>query len=340
MIPPRVGFRHFRDGFTKFKQHSGKETKDLERVFLAIIAGHEKVSKGTLKALRGFLDFIYLAQYESHSTATLQYLEDALKKFHRYKCHIAASGVRDGPQQNNKFNIPKIELMQHVKRLVELLGSALQFSSEQTERCHINLAKEPYKATNRKQYAGQMCRYQDRNERVRLFSILTKWFSAVNGSTSTNVHEKRHAARYLVFEQLAGAFLPSPVRDVFQAKASLCNETTAFQLTQNPHIFEILPSDVESLYGIPGFLDDLRKHFAGARAPRGVALPFVSIRAWKQVRLQLKDPQDPTVVLPPYTVQASPPMKPEDPPLYDFVLLHDIATDGYGNLNGFGVHGK
>ena len=157
VLQPRVGFRHFRNGFTRFRQHTGKETKDVERVFLGIIVGHKNVSSGILKAMRAFLDFVYLAQYESHSTATLGYLEEALQKFHKFKQHIADSGVCNGPRQNGEFHIPKIELMQHVKRLIEHLGSAPQFSSEQTERCHIDMVKVPYKATNWKAHAEQMC---------------------------------------------------------------------------------------------------------------------------------------------------------------------------------------
>ena len=82
VLQPRIGFRHFRNGFTRYKQHTGKESKDIQRVYLAVIAGHPKVTQGILKALRALLDFVYLAQYESHSDVTLQYLEDALRRFH------------------------------------------------------------------------------------------------------------------------------------------------------------------------------------------------------------------------------------------------------------------
>ena len=58
VLQPRVGFRHFRNGFTRFRQHTGKEMKDVERVFLGIIAGHKTVSSGILKAMRAFLDFV------------------------------------------------------------------------------------------------------------------------------------------------------------------------------------------------------------------------------------------------------------------------------------------
>ena len=184
VLQPRVGFRHFGNGFTRFRQHTGKETKDIERVFLCIIAGHENVTEGIMKAMRTLLDFIYLAQYESHSTVTLEYLEDALRSFHYYKRYISESGMRSGLQKKDEFNIPKIELMQHVKRLIKLHGSAPQYSSEQTERCHIDMAKHPYKATNRKDYAKQMCRYLDRHERVRLFSTLTVWRLARDEATN------------------------------------------------------------------------------------------------------------------------------------------------------------
>ena len=229
VLQPRVGFRHFRNGFTRFRQHTGKETKDIERVFLGVIAGHQNVSSGILKAMRAFLDFVYLAQYDSHSTATLGYLEEALHKFHKFKQHIANSGVRSGPKQNGEFHIPKIELMQHVKRLIELLGSAPQFSSEQTERCHIDMAKIPYKATNRKAHAEQMCQYLDRTERMRLFSALTTWHSASDETMLSSVTAEQ---RKKAFQRLAGRFLPAAVRNVFERKTALCSDTTAFQLHQ------------------------------------------------------------------------------------------------------------
>ena len=131
--------------------------------------------------MRAFLDFLYLAQYDSHSTSTLKYLENALETFHRHKNAIADSGVCQGAQRRDAFNIPKLELMHHVKRLVELLGSTPQFSSEQVERCHIKMAKHPYEATNRKSYAAQMCRYLDRGERIRMFSTLLEYHSSSDG---------------------------------------------------------------------------------------------------------------------------------------------------------------
>ena len=341
VLQPRIGFRHFRNGFTRFRQHTGKETKDLERVFLAVIAGHPNVTAGIMKAMRAFLDFIYLAQYESHSTATLRYLRDALKDFHRYKHHVADSGVRSGIRRNDEFHIPKIELMQHVQRLVELLGTAPQFTSEQTERCHIDMAKQPYKATNRKEYSEQMCRFLDRDERIRMFSALTDWHTTGH-PIAANVCEQEKKKR---LQQLVGRFLPSPVRNVFQAKNPLFNASTAFQLHQNPDAKGLLLRDVQLQYEVPNLIDDLCRYFLRSRAQDYASLAFRSIDIWWRVRVQLKDPQGSGALLPPQTVQASPQMKMGNVMCagrYNFVLLHRDTVDnsnGTGNSD-YGIQGE
>lgn len=307
VLQPRVGFQHFWNGFTRFKQHTGKEMKDLERVFLGIIAGHKNVSDGILKAMRAVLDFIYLAQYNSHSTATLTYLQNALDTFHKYKQDIADSGVRSGQWQNGEFHIPKIELMQHVGRLVTLLGSAPQFSSEQTEWCHIDMVKEPYKATNRKAHTEQMCHFLDQRERMRLFSVLTSWH-VLDDSTMLRSISAAHQEK--VFQSLAGIYLPASVRDIFRRKTALCSYMTAFQLRQKPDLMEASVEELQELYQISCLKDDLGEYFVGSSWLHGrnisLRLPFSAASAWDRVRAQLRDPQDRNLVLPALTICVSP----------------------------------
>lgn len=344
VLQPRVGFRHFKEGFTRFRQHTGKETKDLERIFLAVIAGHQSVTVGIVKAMRAFLDFIYLAQYESQSTVTLQYLDKALRDFHLYKHHIGESGVRSGTRQNDEFHIPKIELMQHVTRLIKLLGSSPQFSSEQTERCHIDMAKQPYKATNRKDYAEQMCRYLDREERIRLFSTLTEWYSASEGMTGIECIAAEHQKLKKAFGDFARQFLPAPVRDISRTESLLCSETTAFGLRRRPNGKALSLRELGSRYEAPNFLGDLRRYFLGPRAQSSVNLPFSKINTWWRLRVQLKDPQDTSILLPILTIQASPPVrigKISQAGRYNFVLIRQRnVADGLDGLDGYhGIQG-
>ena len=338
VLQPRPGCRHFKDGYTKFKQHSGKETKDVLRVFLALIAN---VEKGILRALRALIDFIYLARYDGHSTVTLQYLQDSLKNFHKNKIHIAESGVRNGTRQKGEFHIPKLELLQHVKRQIELNGSAPQFSSEQPERCHGIFPKEAYKATNRKDYAEQMCRSMDRGERIRWFSDFTEWLSVCDW---TSVDECDQVAKEKAFQEyVVGRSLATPVRNVFQSKNSLCSETTAFQLRRKPNASGLSLHDAQSQYEVPNFISDLRHHFLGPSVQCGASLPFNYLSIWWRVRVQLKDPQDGGVVLPPQTIQASPPVKIDNTAYagrYNFVLLRRDVVDSSDGLGDYGIRGK
>ena len=338
VLQPRPGYRHFKDGYTKFKQHTGKETKDILRVFLALIAHKES---GILRAIRALIDFIYLARYDSHSTNTLQYLQNALDEFHKNKHHIAASGVRDGAKRNGEFHIPKMELLQHYRRLIQLNGSAPQFSSDQPEKCHSVYVTQLYKATNHKNYAEQMCLALYRAETIYLASDTFEWASTC-GSTAVGVSDPK-AVEKTFQEYLLGRTLATPVRNVFQAKNSLCSGTTAFQLRQKPFAKGLLLRDVQLQHGVPNFIDDLRQHFLGPRARRDASLPFNSVNTWWRVRVQLKDPQDSEVLLPPQAIQASPPLRIGEIAYagrYNFVLLRKDEVDNSDGLDAYGIRGE
>ena len=332
----RRGLRHFDSGITRFKQHSCREARDLFAVFLCIIAGHEKVNRGVMKAMQAFCQFVRIALYPSHSTVTLRYLDDAFKNFHRNKHHIAEAGLRNGARRRGEFNIPKLEQLWHYSRLIRLLGSVPQFSAEQTERLHIDSAKEPYRHTNRRgSYPQQICLILDRREKARQFKSVIHWSSLGDWTTFDQATKKKAIQRLAADSKL----LPIPVRDVFRAKNALCNETTAFQLRQKPNAKGLSLCDVQSLYRVPRFIEDLRQCFLGPRLHRDTSLPFSSLTTWWQVRVQLKDPQDTNVLLSPLTVQASPPLKignVENAARYNFVL---IRTGTAGRPDGLGDYG-
>ncbi|KLO03769.1 hypothetical protein SCHPADRAFT_808955, partial [Schizopora paradoxa] len=111
------------------------------------------------------------AQFDCHSSVSLSKLEASLSLFHENKMALVESGVRDGSDVESEFRIPKLELMQHVGLQAKRLGSLPQYSTEQVERCHVIMAKEPYRASNRKDFERQVCRYLDRHEKVALFSL-------------------------------------------------------------------------------------------------------------------------------------------------------------------------
>ena len=60
VLQPRTGTRHWTHGVSKLKQVTGREHRELEKVFIAVIAGG--VSDDTLQAMRALLEFIFHAQ--------------------------------------------------------------------------------------------------------------------------------------------------------------------------------------------------------------------------------------------------------------------------------------
>lgn len=161
------GLRHFKDGISSVSQWTGKELKEMQRVFLSVISGI--VNERVFAAAKGLLDFIYLAQYQSHTERTLSQLEDALERFHFNKVAFIDAGVRE------HFNIPKIHSIMHYLDAIRLLGSADGFNTEAPERLHIDYAKKAYAGSSRVDYITQMTVWLRRQEAVGRHSAFLAW---------------------------------------------------------------------------------------------------------------------------------------------------------------------
>lgn len=211
-LQKRVGYRHFNAGFTGFTKHNMRESRDLQRSFIGIIYGHDDMDSKALKAFASIVRFIYYAQFEEHTNETLDAMDECLKSFHDNKRALTMLGCRDGPRRKGKFNIPKLETMLHVLRQLRQVGTSIQYSTEQVERCHITMAKIPYKATNRKDFEVQMCRFRDRQEKVYLFGELLHWES-IPETVEVVVNGKRTFVKDL--SGLVADLLPQPIHNKF-----------------------------------------------------------------------------------------------------------------------------
>ena len=142
------GLRHFKKGILSISQWTGTEHKEMEKVFLGILAG--AASSKVLTVACTLLDFIYYAQFQSHTTKTLQVLNDSLKAFHEHKDIFIQLGICE------HFNFPKLHMLMHYVDSIWLLGSMDGYNSESPEHLHIELAKDGYRASNKKDYLEQM----------------------------------------------------------------------------------------------------------------------------------------------------------------------------------------
>ncbi|TFY59021.1 hypothetical protein EVG20_g7943 [Dentipellis fragilis] len=161
------GLRRFKNGISTVSQWTGSEHKTMEKVFIGILGPHANAR--LLKVARALIDFIYLAQLQTHTTDTLAALKSSLDDFHRNKEILEQFGIRE------HFNIPKIHSMIHYVASIRSRGAADRFNSEAPERLHIDYAKEAYRASNKRDYTAQMMLWLQRQEAVVLCSSYLDW---------------------------------------------------------------------------------------------------------------------------------------------------------------------
>ncbi|KAG6805789.1 hypothetical protein H0H92_014003, partial [Tricholoma furcatifolium] len=168
MMTSHPTLQHFKKGISLTTQWTGTEHKNMEKVFLGILANttDEKV----IQCVRGMLDFIYYAQFEVHTDETLVLLDAAWERFHRNKEIFKDLEIRQ------HFNISKIHNIKHYVDSIRSLGSAVGYNTEATERLHIDLAKVAYRASNKKEgYTKQMTVWLRRREAVTRFQSFLQW---------------------------------------------------------------------------------------------------------------------------------------------------------------------
>jgi Plavaka transposase len=163
-LPPNHHIRVFLKGISHLSRVTGTEHDQILRFLLGIILDIKlpgNLSNARLlKAVRGILDFLFLAKYPFHTSKTLDQMESALGVFHSNKEVFIQLGIR----QN--FNLPKLHFLGHYRELFEIFGTSDNFNTEYTERLHIDMAKDAYRSTNSKDEYPQMAAWLDRKERI------------------------------------------------------------------------------------------------------------------------------------------------------------------------------
>jgi len=172
-MPPNHQVVLFPRGITTLSRVSGKEHKNMCRVLLGLIVdlhlADGSSSARVLKAVRGLLDFLYLAQLPSQTANTISRLERSLVVFHENKDVFVDLGVRD------HFNVPKIHSLLHYSSSIRLFGTTDNYNTEQTERLHIDFTKDAYRATNHKDEYHQMTTWLERREKLQRHAMFIKW---------------------------------------------------------------------------------------------------------------------------------------------------------------------
>ncbi|KAJ7934990.1 hypothetical protein B0H13DRAFT_2227234 [Mycena leptocephala] len=129
-----AGLRHFKKGISSVSQWMGTEHKQMQRIFLGVLAG--AISTQVLTV--------------SHTSATLDALQSSLDTFHANKDILIELGIRE------HFYIPKIHSFQHYVDGIRSLGSADGYNTEAPECLRIVFAKKAYRSSNKRDCTSHM----------------------------------------------------------------------------------------------------------------------------------------------------------------------------------------
>ncbi|KZT36496.1 hypothetical protein SISSUDRAFT_969169, partial [Sistotremastrum suecicum HHB10207 ss-3] len=166
-IPRHSTLRHFSKGISKVSQWTGRECKEMEKIFVPVVAGAR--TEVTVCA-RAFLDFVYYASFTQHSTESIKLLESSLQVFHDNKDIFEALGTR------KHFNFPKLHALIHYAEHIIRWGSLDQYNTETAERLHICFAKEFYRRTNHKDFISQQVKMMNHQESLCFWTNFVDWF--------------------------------------------------------------------------------------------------------------------------------------------------------------------
>ena len=236
-MPPNHKTMLFTKGISSRQSRvSGQEHKKMCSILLGLIVDLP-IPRGwdstrLVRIVRALLDFLYLAQYQCHTSETLNHLRDALSEFHDNKAILMDLGVR------KHFNIPKFHSLTHYVSSILLFGTTDNYNTEQSERLHIDFAKQAYHATNRKDIYPQMTAWLQRREKILLHTTFIKW------------RQRGHSRRPRTYR------IPEPP----------CVPTQTIKMALNP-VKSVKFDDLAHNYGAIGFQDALGDFLAHLNHP-------------------------------------------------------------------------
>ena len=132
---------------------------------VSVIAGHEGVDCKVLVAVQSLVDYIFMAHYPLASETDLETMEDHLTNFHLCKDIFIQNGARG---TKDHLRIPKLHALLHYIENLYQLGVPDNFSTKTPESLHIQMCKDPYKASNHCNFDCQILNYLDIQDHLTL----------------------------------------------------------------------------------------------------------------------------------------------------------------------------
>jgi hypothetical protein len=328
-----IGYKHFTAGIKHLSQWTCREDRELMRTHVALIAGSPNISRRILRNLRSFHDFAYLVQYYSHNESTLNYINEALKTFHNTKNEFIKLGIRKGKEPH--MRIPKLYGHLVFPFHIREMGSSLQYSTEIVESNHRTMAKNPYQATNRKDFAVQMCRVLDRDDCIAHLKELIEWEETRQTMETLELALAGYSPGY---RRRAMAIFEEPQDASGEVKVRSRYKTSRLWLAKRPHASSIEVDSVATIFELP----DLQRHIerclqrslnTGGRNVDWMTHGFkiACLDVWHKLSIRTPNVQDEDTFSIIHSVEAVPPSASLPYGRCNCVLVHcDDDAEGIG----------
>ncbi|KAG1722536.1 uncharacterized protein EDB91DRAFT_1240205 [Suillus paluster] len=327
----RVGTHHFTKGITHVNQMTGCEHRDIQCTIVASIAG--AAPPRFIRAIRAFVDFIYLAQNLVHSPESLQLMVKALSDFHEFKGAIIEAEARRGRKGvKEDFFIPELELLQSFSGTVKKLGTLMQFSADMTERMLITHCKDLFVQTSQRasDFTEQCIRILNRQESMELFNLYTLVYSHGVSLVNDICNEDAEVTTINPVLSWVSHVLPDEAHSIHGPWPGILSgdALTAFPLTATPDFKSLSPVNIYTKYSLVDFEHTLSEFIRCSSLSSGEHTHWKHSHGhfctWNKFQLQLHSAFQARVIMPSRVIQAYPPTK--DSTCFDLVLPTYLAS--------------
>lgn len=208
--------------------------------------------------------------------------------------------------------IPKLHAMSHYVGLIKALGPAAHYSTNQSERMHIQAAKVPYRRSNRRNFMLQIINRLDLSERMREQDEYFRWRKMVESLLQDNGSDREADSDEELevgAEESDGDELDEPQEAGLQEQNEGDDQQTESYEAEagethtypaRPYRSQVSVAQVARERGMPDLYRQLQLYYlrsaGGAAAHRRVVgyelepLPFTCIDLYKQFRVILPAP--------------------------------------------------
>ena len=295
-LPRNHSLRHFEKGISKLSRVTGKEHRDMCCILLGMIIGlplPQGASPSRLvRATRALLDFLYYAQYPTHTSGTLDLLDKALKSFHANKQIFVDLGIRA------HFRLPKLHSLDHYRHAIEMFGTTDNYDTQYTEHLHIDFAKDAYRASNKKDELSQMTAWLERREKVQRHEKYVQWRLAAQAQ------QRATALRTPLASQSNPIVTPQPSssQPPLQPRPRVDEPPPRIKMTRHPSVKSVKFADAVIKYSATFFRDALARFTIKCNNPLltpneverccgGLYFAFNSVAAYHKIKINLPDVQ-------------------------------------------------